>query len=99
MGDVKICVTVGGGEMMCVKSPDPLSDSLYTECTKWSSHSVRVTEEASVRVGEGPSVYGMTSCLCVPPVLPTCLVMLAGISVCRDASTTDYRNKTFQRSQ
>ena len=32
-------------------------------------------------------------CLCVT-VVPTCLVMLAGIRVCRDASTTDYKTKS-----
>ena len=53
---------------------------------------------ASVRVGEEVSVCHDIMCLGAP-VLPTCLVMLAGISVCRDASTTDYRNKTLQISQ
>ena len=68
-----------------ILSPDPLSGSTYTE---QSSHSVRVGEEASV--------CGMISCVCVPLCDPTCPIMLAGISVCRDASTTNCRNKTFQ---
>ena len=64
--------------------PDPLSGSTYTER---SSH--------SVRVGEKVSVCAMTMCVCVTYLSGH---MLAGISVCRDASTTDCNLKHF-RSQ
>ena len=46
------------------------------------------TEEA-----RSTCVHHEIMCLCVTVVL-TCLVMLAGISVCRDASTTDYKTKS-----
>ena len=58
------CKNGGGGEMrrmhVCqILSPDPLSASTYTE---QSSHSVRVSEEASV--------CGMISCVCPCVALP-----------------------------